>query len=149
LWVQGAYFLVTGLWPLVSVDTFQMVTGQKTDHRGTEHGDHWLVITVGVLVIAIAAPLHLAAWQRVLHSPTVVLAIASAIGLTAIDVIYVCRGAIPPIYLLDAGIEVLVLACWAVTLIGRRSVPHRHPQANAGVANDAGNFEAPVRVARS
>src|SRR5436190_23996701 len=89
LWVQGAYFLATGVWPLVSVETFQMVTGPKTDHLGTERGDHWLVITVGVLVIAIALPLLLAARQRTMHPPTVALAIGSSIGLTAVDVFYV------------------------------------------------------------
>jgi hypothetical protein len=31
LWVQGIYYLLTGLWPLVSIGTFQMVTGEKTD----------------------------------------------------------------------------------------------------------------------
>ena len=27
--VQGVYFLMTGLWPLVSIDTFQRVTAPK------------------------------------------------------------------------------------------------------------------------
>jgi hypothetical protein len=40
--VQGLYFLMTGLWPLVSIGTFQHVTGPKIDL--------WLVNTVGVLV---------------------------------------------------------------------------------------------------
>ena len=34
-WVQGAYFLVTGVWPLVSIRSFQAVTGKKTDHLAT------------------------------------------------------------------------------------------------------------------
>src|SRR5438270_11614006 len=41
--VQGVYYLLTGVWPLVSIDTFQMVTGPKTDL--------WLVQTVGALII--------------------------------------------------------------------------------------------------
>src|SRR5437870_12000828 len=44
-WIQGAYFIVTGVWPLLSMDTFERVTGPKTDR--------WLVRTVAVLVIAI------------------------------------------------------------------------------------------------
>ena len=39
---QAVYFLLTGIWPLLSIRTFQMVTGRKTDT--------WLVKTVGVLV---------------------------------------------------------------------------------------------------
>ena len=31
-WAQGKYLLVTGVWPLVSVATFQRVTGKKSDH---------------------------------------------------------------------------------------------------------------------
>jgi hypothetical protein len=51
LWVQGAYYLATGIWPLVSVETFQWVTGPKTDHLPSGYeADHWLVMTVGVLV---------------------------------------------------------------------------------------------------
>ena len=57
-WTQGVYYALTGIWPIVSVETFQMVTGRKTDHlvRGRE-ADHWLVMTVGVLVTAVAITL--------------------------------------------------------------------------------------------
>ena len=34
--VQGLYCLITGVWPLVSIDTFQAVTGPKTDHHESE-----------------------------------------------------------------------------------------------------------------
>src|SRR3982751_2843498 len=65
LWVQGLYYFVTGVWPLVSIETFQMVTGPKTDHLVTgREADHWLVFTVGVLVTAIAVALLVAAWRR-------------------------------------------------------------------------------------
>src|SRR4051794_19239540 len=65
LWLQGVYYLVTGVWPLVSIETFQMVTGRKTDHLETgREADHWLVMTVGVLITAVALTLLLAAWRR-------------------------------------------------------------------------------------
>jgi hypothetical protein len=50
--IQGTYFFMTGVWPLVSIDTFQRVTGPKVDL--------WLVNTVGVLVAVIGAALILA-----------------------------------------------------------------------------------------
>jgi hypothetical protein len=28
-WIQGVYFAVTGIWPLVSIETFQKVSGKK------------------------------------------------------------------------------------------------------------------------
>src|SRR5687767_4185722 len=97
---QGLYYLLTGVWPLVSIETFQQVTGRKTDHLVTgRESDHWLVMTVGVLVTAIAIALLAAWWRRTEPIEIAVLAVGSAIGLTAIDVIYVWRGVILPIYL--------------------------------------------------
>jgi hypothetical protein len=117
LWVQGLYYLVTGVWPLVSIRTFQMITGPKTDNAVTgREADHWLVMTVGVLVTAIALALLLAAWRRVNSPEIAILAIASALGLTGIDVLYVARKVILPIYLADAAAEIVLLAGWAFAL---------------------------------
>jgi hypothetical protein len=117
LWVQGLYYLMTGVWPLVSIDTFQMVTGPKTDHLPTgRESDHWLVMTVGVLITAIGIALVVAAWRRRHPPETAVLAITSALGLIAIDVIYVARHVIAPIYLVDAVAEMLLIAVWTLAL---------------------------------
>jgi hypothetical protein len=122
LGVQGLYYLLTGMWPLVSIRSFQVVTGPKTDHLPTGlEADHWLVLTVGVLVTAIAVGLLTAAWRRSRALETPVIAIGSAIGLTSIDVIYVARRVIDPIYLLDAAIEVVLIAAWVVVLAIDRS----------------------------
>jgi hypothetical protein len=54
-----------------------------------------------------------------LHARSVdvlVLAVATATGLTAIDVIYVARGVIAPIYLADAVAEVGLIIAWLVAL---------------------------------
>jgi hypothetical protein len=68
LWVQGAYFLLTGVWPLVSIRSFQWVTGPKTDHVHTgREADHWLVMTVGVLVTSVAVTLLTAAFRWAQH----------------------------------------------------------------------------------
>jgi hypothetical protein len=54
LWVQGAYFQLTGIWPLVSIRSFKMVTGEKYDNLPSGLDvDHWLVMAVGVLVTSI------------------------------------------------------------------------------------------------
>ena len=119
LWLQGVYYLVTGVWPLVSIETFQMVTGAKTDHLQAPNpteADHWLVMTVGVLITAIAIPLLTAAWRRTCPPEIVLLAIGSAFGLTCIDIVYVARQVILPIYLVDAGAEVVLILAWIVLL---------------------------------
>ena len=109
--IQGAYFFVTGVWPLVSIGTFQLVTGPKTDL--------WLVRTVGVLITVIGAVLLLAAKRRAVTPEVALLAVGSALGLAAIDIIYVTARVIAPIYLADAAAELLLVAAWA--FVWRRS----------------------------
>jgi hypothetical protein len=111
LWLQGGYYLASGLWPIVSLASFERVTGPKTDD--------WLVRTVAVLIVAIATTLLFAAWRGRAPREIAVLACASAIALTAIDGIYVTLGVIPPIYLADAAVELGLLAAWSLAL--RRS----------------------------
>src|SRR5687768_3600883 len=111
LWVQAVYFTLTGIWPLISIESFQAVTGPKTDHLVTgREADHWLVMTAGVLITAVGFALLVAAWRGRVSAEIVTLAVGASVGLTAIDVIYVSREVISPIYLLDAAIECILLA---------------------------------------
>ena len=105
--VQGAYYLVTGVWPIVSMRTFERITGPKTDK--------WLVKTVGILVSAIGATLVLGGLRRSNQLETKVLAVASAGALTAIDVTYVAKRRIAPVYLLDALAEVAFIALLGIS----------------------------------
>jgi hypothetical protein len=106
--VQAALCLFTGIWPLVSIRTFEMVTGEKTDD--------WLVKTVGVLVTVIGAVLAAAALRARLTREIALLGMGSALMLTVIDVTYVAAGVIGPIYLADAVAETLLVACWVPVL---------------------------------
>ena len=113
--VQGLFYVATGLWSLVSIETFEMVTGPKIDD--------WLVKTVGVLVIVIGAVLIVAARRRQITLEILLLAVGSALGLTAIEVVYVSRGRISPIYLLDAAAELILVAIWSVAWWHERPSP--------------------------
>lgn len=108
--VQGLYFLLTGVWPLVSMRTFLMVTGPKADL--------WLVRTVGVLVGVIGASLLAAGFRNQPVPEVGLLAVGSALGLTAVDVVYVAKRVIAPIYLADAAAEVILVGAWAVATAG-------------------------------
>ena len=121
-WIQGGYYLVTGAWPLVSVRSFKMVTGEKgkTDNLQTGlDADHWLLMTVSVLIVAVAVTLIVSAVRKTQAIELAVLAIAAAIGLTAIDIIYTARGIILPIYLLDAALEIPLILAWIAALVWR------------------------------
>ena len=110
---QAGYFIVTGLWSLLGIKSFQKITGPKTDI--------WLVKTVGVLVIAIGAALGMAGVRRNASAEIPVLGAGSAAALGAIDVVYVARGRISPIYLLDAVAEAGIIGMWALGWKSRES----------------------------
>lgn len=109
---QGLFYLATGTWPLIDVDSFQAVTGAKTDL--------WLVYAVGVLVAVIGIVLLRAAASGRVSPEVVSLAVGVALALAGIDAVFVARGVIPPVYLADAGVEVALVAWWAVAARSRR-----------------------------
>jgi hypothetical protein len=102
--LQAILYIATGVWPLVSMRSFEAVTGPKVDR--------WLVKTVGVLVTVIGSALALASRRRQLAPEIVLVAAGSAAALATIDVVYVARRRISPVYLLDAVAEIALLAGW-------------------------------------
>lgn len=109
LLVQGVYYFLTGVWPLVSIDTFQMVTGPKMDL--------WLVQTVGALIGVIGAVMLAGVLRRHAAAEMILLSMASALALMAVDVVFVMRQAIDQIYLLDAAAEAVLVVAWLVVLV--------------------------------
>jgi hypothetical protein len=113
--LQAAYWLATGMWPLLDMRTFEWITGPKRDR--------WLVKTVGLLVTTIGAVL----WRGTgstgapTHRDTLALAAGGAASLAAIDAWYAAQRAISPVYLLDAAAEVAFVAA-AVSLWEQRQV---------------------------
>lgn len=106
--VQGLYFLVTGIWPLLSMKTFLLVTGPKTDL--------WLVKTVGLILAVVGAVLVLAQVNAEINTPVIVLAIGSALSLALVEVVYVAKRVISPIYLLDAFVELILIVWWVLSI---------------------------------
>jgi hypothetical protein len=131
---QGIYYLLTGLWPLLSLDTFLWVTGPKTDL--------WLVQTVGVLVAVIGLALVVAGYRRVGSPEVFCLALGSAVGLAAIDVIFVFHRRISVIYLLDAVAEVGLVVLWLYGWRSGRSKLHTCQPVLPAPAARAENREA-------
>jgi hypothetical protein len=114
---QGAYYFLTGVWPIVHIRSFKWVTGEKTDNLPSGlDADHWLVMTVSVLITSISISLLVAASRRTQAIEIGILAVGAALGLTAIDVIYVARGVILPVYLLDAVLELPIILSWCIVL---------------------------------
>lgn len=101
---QGAFYIATGVWPLVHMPSFEAVTGAKVDR--------WLVRTVGGLIGVVGGALCSAGLRDRVTPEIRALGAGSAAVLTAIDITYVARERIPPVYLLDAAAEIALVAAW-------------------------------------
>jgi hypothetical protein len=104
--IQGIFYVATGVWPLIDIVSFQVVTGPKTDL--------WLVRTVGVLVTVIGVVLFRASQTRRITPEVALLAVGSALGLATIDLVYALSGVISAVYLADAAVELGLATLWAV-----------------------------------
>lgn len=111
-YLHGFYYLVTGLWSVLHIDSFMVVTGPKEDI--------WLVKTVGMLVMAIGAGLMYSGFIKHLSVPILIIAIFAAVGFILVDVVYVFNDTIQPIYLLDAIAEMIIVTCWIVLIFRGR-----------------------------
>ncbi len=126
LWLQGGYFVITGIWPLAHMPSFLDVTGYKVEL--------WLVETVGVLVLAIGLALLLSASRPLPPLSVITMAMVSSAGLAVIEVQYVLKGIILPIYLADVVVEVIFLVWWSMLLIKFRDP---NPQVRSGLRSTA------------
>jgi hypothetical protein len=98
--LQGLYFIITGIWPLISTASFMAVTGPKTDI--------WIIKTLSLQICAMGAFFCFSAIKRDLGINVLLLSILSAIGFIVADVYYVIKGVIDSIYLADALVEVII-----------------------------------------
>jgi hypothetical protein len=102
--VQGVYYIVTGIWPIVSIESFEAISGPKNDD--------WLVQTMGLLIFVIGAILLGSGVRRKLTLNIGLLAAGSAAALGGAGSFFALRGVIWPIYLVDGFIELVLIALW-------------------------------------
>jgi hypothetical protein len=110
---QGAFFVASGLWPIVHLRSFEAVTGPKPER--------WLVKTVGALIAVAGAALIVAGARRTVGPEAAVLGAGSAGALALVDLWYAgLRRRIAPVYLADAAVELALVAGWAASAGGVR-----------------------------
>jgi len=119
--LQGSFDVVTGLWPIVHLRSFEAVTGPKLEG--------WLVKTVGALITVIGGTLLMAGARRRVTPELRMLGAGSAAAFTAVDVLYTAKRRISPVYLLDAAVELALIAGWAVA--EARAAHHQESQPSA------------------
>ncbi|WP_026464710.1 hypothetical protein [Adhaeribacter aquaticus] len=111
LWLQGIYFFITGVWPILHITSFLLVTGPKTDI--------WLVKTFGLIVAIIGLSLLVAALKKEFSASVYTLGVGGAFSLMVADIYYATNDVIPDVYLLDAAAEGVILLGWVWCFIRR------------------------------
>lgn len=98
LLIQGLFYFISALWPLVHIRSFEKVTGPKTDH--------WLVYTVAVMILSSALVfLSAATGPFMVGKEVIILSLSNTLVLSGIDILFVFKKNISKVYLLDALAE--------------------------------------------
>jgi|SRR5690606_5608045 len=102
--VQGLYFLITAIWPMLDIESFMKVTGPKTDV--------WLVISVSYLLIPYTLICLRTAFNRNETNQLIKLnMILVSVFLAGVEFYYYLNGTIRWVYAVD-GIFQLIFAGW-------------------------------------
>jgi hypothetical protein len=107
LLVQGAFYFLTGIWPILHMPSFLWVTGEKVDL--------WLVTTVGAVLAVNGMGFVFESRRQVPSVGVCLIAAALTATLIAIDIIYVSRQTISPVYLWDSAAELVLLLLWILS----------------------------------
>jgi hypothetical protein len=91
---QGAFYVATGVWPLLHMRSFEAVK------------------TVGALIGVAGVVMTMAGLRRRVTPEIALLAAGSAAALATVDVVYTRKGVIRPVYLLDAVAEAGLVGAW-------------------------------------
>lgn len=95
--LQGLYYAITGLWPVISSDSFEQVTGPKNS---------LFLLTVTGLMIAIIGAALLLSFSKDKTREILFLALATPLAFIIIEVIF--RASIRWVYFIDFAIEIIV-----------------------------------------
>jgi hypothetical protein len=102
--IQGVFFFLTGVWPLVHIRSFIWVTGPKNDI--------WLVKTVGLTIVACSLGMLAASFRKFIQPDVIVILLGFSLFLAGVDIYYNITDVIAPIYLADAVVELLFVLIW-------------------------------------
>lgn len=102
--IQGIYFLITGVWPLVHLKSFMEVTGPKTDI--------WLVQTVAVLILSYSVLFFYVAFKKRIAPVYALMGTISTFGLAIIELYYYLQGTLKWVYFIDSIIEMIFFIYW-------------------------------------
>lgn len=106
--IHGIYYAIAGIWPLLHLKSFLLVTGSKRDL--------WLVKQVGLLAFA-AAIVMFVGYNSSIDNVLYVHVIAFPITFLIVDVYYSLKGIISNVYLVDAMIQLALIIAYSTIII--------------------------------
>ena len=96
--------VAAGLWPVLHRRSYEAVTGHKQEG--------WLLKCLGLALAAMGASEIVAARRDAVGGATKTLGVGSAAALAAIDLLYVGKKRIRPVYLVDAAVQLGTIVAW-------------------------------------
>jgi hypothetical protein len=111
--IQGAYYLATGVWPLIHRRSFEAISGKKSDF--------WLAETVGVITAAVGLTLALAGKREDASPELTLLGLGTAAGFAAVDFAHGLKRRISAVYLIDGVLQLAIIAAHAQEVAARRT----------------------------
>jgi len=105
---HAAYYVPFSIWGLLHRRSFEWVTGKKNDY--------WLVRVVCLLLITVGGVIGRAGRNNRVTPEIEALAIGSSASLAMIDVVYVSKGRIRWVYLLDAVGNLILIGGWVAAI---------------------------------
>jgi hypothetical protein len=103
--VQGSFYLLSGIWPIVHYESFEKVTGPKADD--------WLVKTVGGLIAVTGVTILVGSLRsKKISKEVALLGAGHAFVLGSSSGYYSSKGRISKIYLLDSLSEYALVGAW-------------------------------------
>ncbi|QJW97438.1 hypothetical protein [Frigoriglobus tundricola] len=110
--IQGLYYVIGGLWVALLISMFQSVTLPHYDLSRM-----WAVRAVGLLVAGFGAALIASGRKK--EGPFIggSLAMGVALVIAVLDTVCLATGVLPPLVLVDAGVEIGFAGCWAVAIL--------------------------------
>lgn len=111
--IQAAYYLATGVWPLIHRRSFEAISGKKHDF--------WLAETVGAITAAVGLTLALAGKREDASPEITLLGVGTAAGFAAVDFAHGLKRQISAVYLIDGVLQLAIIAAHAEEVAARRT----------------------------
>jgi hypothetical protein len=120
--IQGVYYLITAVWPLLHLQSFTAVVGPKPDL--------FQFYTTTLLILVISVTLLLSVGKEKSLS-TIFLALASPIAFIVIEIVWI--HSLRQIFLLDIALEVVILAALTASTENlKKPIPSANPNGERG-----------------